>query len=343
MGRVDPHYLWRLASLVGAVAVLAGCEMAPSGGGAPVSRRGGGDARCASPIGVYSGDTVYSIARRCNVAVRDLIETNNLQPPYQLSGGMRLKLPGAAGEYVVQRGDTLIALARRFGTDLQTLARTNGKEPPYTIRVGETLRLPNAYGVAAKPVAGGPIVIASPNAQSQKEAARPVAVAVPPPPGVRPEPVPPPSGQTVRYQPPPPLPAEPPALAGRGFIWPLRGEVVAEFGPMGNKGQHNDGINIAAARGTPIRAIENGVVAYVGNELKGFGNLLLIKHADGWVSAYAHADQIQVRRGEAVKRGQSVATVGTSGGAAFAQLHFELRKGKDAVNPLDHLHDAPGA
>ena len=97
--------------------------------------------------------------------------------------------------------------------------------------------------------------------------------------------------------------------------------------------------DVAAARGTPVRATENGVVAYVGNELKGFGNLLLVKHADGWVSAYAHNDQLMVRKGDAVKRGQQIATVGSSGGVDTPQLHFELRKGVEAVNPLDLLKE----
>ncbi|MFD2235592.1 murein hydrolase activator EnvC family protein, partial [Phaeospirillum tilakii] len=134
-----------------------------------------------------------------------------------------------------------------------------------------------------------------------------------------------------------PVEAPPPPRAAGLFLWPLKGEVVAEFGPLPGKGQHNDGINIAAARGTPIRAAENGVVVYVGNELKGFGNLLLIKHADGWMTAYAHAEQLKVDRGARIKRGQVIATVGSSGNASQPQLHFEIRRGTEAVNPLDYL------
>ena len=102
-------------------------------------------------------------------------------------------------------------------------------------------------------------------------------------------------------------------------------------------GTHNDGINIAAPLGTPVRAADNGVVVYAGNELRGFGNLLLVRHADGWVSAYAHCDALLVKRGDQVKRGQVIARVGQSGSVAAPQLHFELRKGAEAVDPLGEL------
>lgn len=100
---------------------------------------------------------------------------------------------------------------------------------------------------------------------------------------------------------------------------------------------HNDGINIAASRGAPIRAAENGVVVYAGNELRGFGNLLLLRHADGWMTAYAHADEILVARGDQVKRGEVIGRVGSTGNVASPQIHFEIRRGSRAVNPRDHL------
>ena len=114
------------------------------------------------------------------------------------------------------------------------------------------------------------------------------------------------------------------------------GRVIAGFGPR-EGGLHNDGINIAAERGTQVRAAENGVVVYAGNELRGFGNLLLIKHADGWTTAYAHADKLLVRRGDRVERGQPIATVGQTGNVDRPQLHFEIRRGPRAVDPRDEL------
>jgi murein DD-endopeptidase MepM/ murein hydrolase activator NlpD len=130
--------------------------------------------------------------------------------------------------------------------------------------------------------------------------------------------------------------AAPPARAGSKFLWPVNGTILSAYGPK-EGGLHNDGINIAAARGTPVRAAENGVVAYVGNELRGFGNLVLVRHADGWVSAYAHADEILVRPGQQVNRGDVIARVGTSGGLRDPQVHFELRRGKRAVDPRKYL------
>jgi murein DD-endopeptidase MepM/ murein hydrolase activator NlpD len=128
-----------------------------------------------------------------------------------------------------------------------------------------------------------------------------------------------------------------PAVHGTGkFLWPVNGKIVSPFGPK-DGGLHNDGINIAAPLGTPIHAADNGVVVYAGNELRGFGNLLLVRHADGWVSAYAHCDALLVKRGDNVKRGQVIARVGQSGNVTAPQLHFELRKGAEAVDPLAQL------
>ena len=129
---------------------------------------------------------------------------------------------------------------------------------------------------------------------------------------------------------------EPPPRAGRTFQWPVRGLVLANFGPQPG-GLHNDGMNIAAPAGTPVHAADNGVVAYAGNELRGFGNLLLIKHAGGWVSAYAHNDKLLVKRGEEVKRGQTIARVGSTGSVTQPQLHFQLRRGQHAVDPKPYL------
>ena len=121
-----------------------------------------------------------------------------------------------------------------------------------------------------------------------------------------------------------------------GFVWPLKGRVLSGFGRKA-KGLRNDGINIAAPKGTPVKAVRGGVVAYAGNELRGFGNLLLIKHKGGWVSAYAHNDSILVERGTEVEKGQKVATVGSTGNVSVPQLHFELRKKNRAINPISKL------
>lgn len=120
------------------------------------------------------------------------------------------------------------------------------------------------------------------------------------------------------------------------FIWPARGNLLAGFGAQ-EGGLHNDGINIALPPGSPVRAIASGHVVYVGNELRGYGNLLLIAHADDWVSAYAHNREILVQRGDTVAQGDVVARSGSSGNVVEPQLHFELRRGSRAVDPMQYM------
>jgi murein DD-endopeptidase MepM/ murein hydrolase activator NlpD len=120
------------------------------------------------------------------------------------------------------------------------------------------------------------------------------------------------------------------------FRWPVRGRVIAGFGPKPS-GQQNDGINLAVPEGTPIKAAEDGVVAYAGNELKTYGNLVLVRHANGYVTAYAHASEILVKRDDPVKRGQIIAKAGQTGTVQAPQLHFEIRKGSTPVDPAPFL------
>ncbi len=310
---------------------------------------------------VAQGDTVYRIAQRYNVSVRAVIDANHLVPPYRLLPGQRLAIPAIA-EHVVKPGDTLRAIAQHYGTTPADLARINNlTAPAYIIKVGQRLTLPGT----AQAVTSSPEPLAAkadrrpPTVQSQPltESPSPSPIEDRSAPASQPAPAPSPQPRApiqVEAQQPAPIPVaarsgagkpaeayapltEPPALRG-GFAWPARGKLLARFGVMG-KGQHNDGINIEVPRGAPIRAAADGVVAYAGNELRGFGNMLLIKHSDGWMSAYAHNDELMVRRGDTVKRGQVVAKAGASGNVRSPQLHFELRKNGDAVDPQRHLPD----
>ena len=124
--------------------------------------------------------------------------------------------------------------------------------------------------------------------------------------------------------------------ASASFRWPVRGRVIAGFGPKTN-GQQNDGINVSVPEGTPIKAAEEGVVAYAGSELKGYGNLVLVRHANGFVTAYAHASELSVKKGETVKRGQVIGKAGATGNVTSPQLHFEVRKGATPVDPAQYL------
>jgi murein DD-endopeptidase MepM/ murein hydrolase activator NlpD len=136
-------------------------------------------------------------------------------------------------------------------------------------------------------------------------------------------------GPTAAAEPPPPR-------NSTTFLWPVRGRVLQGYG-AGPGGTHNDGINIGAPRGAAVQAADGGVVAYSGNELRGYGNLILIKHANGWISAYAHCDLILVKTGQKVARGQVIARVGATGNVSEPQLHFELRRGKKSVDPNEYL------
>ena len=262
----------------------------------------------ATRVTVGKGDSVYALARRHRVSTRAIIDANRLRPPYLLRPGQRLDLPRAR-THVVKGGETLYGISRVYGVDTYALARTNRLGPPYTIRVGQRLLVP---GVAM-----------------------PVQTAPRTPSSARPPPARPPP-KVFRKSARPAAVPEPPRRTGKGFIWPVRGRLVSTFGPK-TKGLHNDGINIAAPRGTPVRAVERGVVAYAGNELRGFGNLLLIKHDGGWITAYAHNETLAVKPGDRVDRGQVIARVGSTGSVSTPQLHFELRRGKRAINPERHL------
>ena len=257
-------------------------------------------------VTVRPGDTVYAVSRREQVPLRALIEVNRLRPPYRLAVGQTLQVPRVRIHYVGE-GETLYGISRRYDVDLYRLAKTNGIKHPYGVTLGDRLAVPLARAGASQrakaPRRPRPTRLGASSRRMPK--ARPAAT---------------------------PLPAR----ASSKFAWPVRGRVISSFG-VKRGGLHNDGINIAVTRGAPVRAAENGVVAYAGNELPGFGNLLLIRHAGGYTTAYAHSARILVRRGQRVKRGQIVARAGSTGGVDRPQLHFEIRKGSKAVNPLRHL------
>lgn len=258
-------------------------------------------------ITVARGDTIEALSLRHGVPVYALVDANHLAPPFELQPGQRLILPGAP-EHRVRDGETLYSIAQRYGVDVYALAAYNGLTQPYIVRPGQRLRLPLPGTRMAKRPAE--------DTQTREEV----------------------EASTVIARLPTPIEAlpKPPQKTGRGFVWPVEGKVISTYGSKDN-GLYNDGINIAAEPGTSVRAVENGVVAYAGNELRAFGNLLLIEHEGGWVSAYAHNEVLLVGRGDKVEKGQPVARVGRSGSVTVPQLHFELRKNKRAVDPLKHL------
>ncbi|MFQ5784828.1 MAG: peptidoglycan DD-metalloendopeptidase family protein [Alphaproteobacteria bacterium] len=258
---------------------------------------------------VKRGDTVYALARRYNVPVRAIIVANRLGPPYTLKVGQQIALPRER-VHITARGETVYGIARAYGVDMSALARVNGLRAPYQLNVGQRLRIPAAPAASANlsKAALGPSATAALPAKTRNAAARHRTGAIP----------------------------KPPPRTKSTFLWPVQGKLLARFGAKGD-GLHNDGINISAPRGAAVRAAAAGVVSYAGNELGGYGNLLLIRHAGGWTTAYAHNETLLVRRGDTVRRGQIIARVGSSGGVSAPQAHFELRRGSRAVDPLKHL------
>jgi murein DD-endopeptidase MepM/ murein hydrolase activator NlpD len=232
------------------------------------------------------------------------------------------------GVHTVQPGETLFSVARTRGVPAGQLAEANGFGLDHRVRIGEKLRLPQGstmkLAAAPAPMMAAPAKqmlppapVAAPLDQPKME--RVVATATP-------KPVVAVDDDEPRSQ----------TSGGTDFRYPVRGRIISGFGSKPN-GSTNDGINFSVPEGTPIKAAEGGVVAYAGNELKGFGNLVLIRHAGEWVTAYAHASEIMVKRGDVVRRGQVIAKSGATGNVSAPQLHFEVRRGATPVDPMDHL------
>lgn len=236
---------------------------------------------------------------------------------------------GTATTHLVQSGDTAWSISQRYGITVDELAAANGGST--TVKLGQRVIIPGASGAAPQgtQVASlNPTEVPEPPAAPLPEA--PTAAAPTQQAAVAPQ-----TGNAGSLA---PLAPEPTTAATAGFRWPVRGRIISGFGKKPN-GERNDGINLAVPEGTSVKAAEDGTVIYSGNELKSYGNLVLIRHANGWVSAYAHNSKLEVKRGDQVKRGQVIALSGMSGGVTTPQVHFELRKDAAPVDPLQHLSE----
>lgn len=265
-------------------------------------------------VTVQRGDTLYSISKRYNIPIRDIIEANNLTPPYTLLIGRQLRMPSAK-YHIVAKGDTLYNISKRYNVDVTTLSRFNNLQAPYTLAIGQRLAIPGSVSNTVATYTPAPTKIQTAKTESfsfwKSSPARSKTVAKPT------------YTPVSKYR-------------KNKFAWPLRGTIISHYGTIG-KGRTNDGINIKAKLGAEVKAADGGRVAYAGNELKGFGNLILIKHDDGWVTAYAHNDRMFVKKGQRVRKGEKIAAAGSSGSVNSPQLHFEIRSGKKALNPLSYL------
>ena len=230
----------------------------------------------------------------------------------------------AENVHIVAPGESLIGIARRHGVSLTALAHANNIQPYAKISIGDRLTVPGGRPVAERHAAA-PKVAQPRTVPVDKVASVPVQNArIATPEAHETESV------TKTAEPVGEIPS---------FRWPVKGRIIAGFGPRPN-GAQNDGINLAVPEGTPVKAADDGVVAYAGNELKGYGNLVLIRHANGFVSAYANASELMVKRGDTIKRGQVIAHAGQTGNVTSPQLHFEIRKGSTPVDPTKYLSGA---
>lgn len=317
---------------------------------------------------VQPGQTLYSIARAYNVPVSALASLNGIRAPYTLKTGQSLRIPGnneprAEAAYApvgqnfsqksmihaVEPGETLFSLGRKFHVHPYAIADLNNLPHDVSLNVGQRIRVPASAGRAADAEPSLPKDDSVADAdqldaptwnqgyakQQQRiadeqgdentsnfseDAASDTSATDP-------------SAQTSGMQVGEPVPA---------FRWPVKGRVISGYG-MKPGGTRNEGINIAVPEGTSIRAAEDGVVAYAGNELKGYGNLILIRHEGGWVTAYAHNRDLFVKRGDTVRRGDVIAKAGQTGSVESPQLHFELRKGATAVDPMKYMQGSQTA
>lgn len=324
-------------------------------------------------IEVQRGDTLYGLSRRHNVSLNELMRVNGLTSP-ALKPGQKLALPSGkvaarpsrpapvaiapaaapadwSGSYTIQSGDSLYGIARQYNVKTEDLQRYNGITDPRRVRPGTVLRIPGVAGAAlaenqavTSPSPGSSVTLTPPQTAPVTSDQAPLVTG--------------PAAQPTILNSQPAASEEKkvaaldtqsrsdassigtPASGSVGdagkLRWPVKGRIITAFGAR-TDGTHNDGINISVPIGTDIHAAESGVVAYAGSELKGYGNLVLLRHDNGWVTAYAHADELHVKRGDKVTRGQVIGKAGKTGQVDRPQLHFEVRHGQKPVDPTPYL------
>ena len=247
----------------------------------------------------------------------------------------------AAPSYVVKNKDTVDSVAQRFGVSSQTIIDRNNLKPPYALKAGQTIAIPGARVI--EPSSGASSSTATAAAAPNPPAAVKRETLAPPGQGEAPHSAPPAAATPAPATPPPgqPTPLSPavshaaPAGPTPRFEWPVRGKVVSSYGS--HDGQRNDGIDIEAPKDTVVHAADSGTVVYAGNEVRGMGNLILVSHSGGYITAYGYNDSLLVKKGDTIKKGQAIAKVGTTGSASDPRLHFEVRRGNKTLDPATVL------
>lgn len=294
---------------------------------------------------VKRGDTLYSIAFNSGNDVPSLASLNNISPPYNIYPGQRLRLDGSSasvsssrssGTYEVRRGDTLSSIGRQFGMTPQALAQSNNLSAPYALQPGQVLNVQSAGGGSTQMVAATRPVTPIP---VQTTTTRPSS-------GPRPLAEPSGSGQTTPFISQKSVAAEAPkeyaqvkeqktdnSQSRLSWHWPAKGRIVEGFSVAE---QGNKGIDIAGQKGQPVYAASSGKVVYAGSALRGYGKLIILKHDDDYLSAYAHNDELRVKEGDSVKGGSVIANMGSTD-APDVRLHFEIRYRGKSINPMSYL------
>ena len=252
---------------------------------------------------VKKGDNLYSISRKFNVTIPKLVNFNNIQTPYIIYPNQKIFIPKKR-IHIVKEGETLYAISRRYKTDLFSIAKFNKLKNVNQINANQKLIIPDQFKTPKKK-----LLKAKRNKPKIKE-----------------------KKEITKKK----INKKPTIIIGKKFIWPVKGKIISNYG-SNNPGFFNDGINIKSLSGVDVKASKDGEIVYSGNEIPGYGNLILIKHSKNWITAYAHLEKIYKKKGTLVKKGESIGSVGNSGNVNEPQLHFEIRKGKDAVDPLKYL------
>ena len=306
----NARYVWvyLLGLLTSSVLLLAGCGLNLSltrSTPAPVTvaplRQAAEPVPANGVINVRSGDSLYDIATRYQVTPQSIIQENNLVLPLTLRTGQSLKIIPPR-THVVQFGDSVNLISQRYAVSPYQLAQLNNLDAPFDLTVGQRLQLPMSLDFSildtGKPDGASPAVTVSVPAQPSQPLKKFVA----------------------------------PKLGADSFNWPVRGKIITEFGPSA-RGVHNDGVNIAANMGAPVTVSATGTVAFVGDNIKNFGKLVLVKHDGGIITAYAHLESISVREGDILAAGDLIGNVGATGRVDRPQLHFEIRKSRQPSTP----------
>jgi len=248
---------------------------------------------------VKSGDNLYSISRKFKISIQDLIRTNKIVEPYKILPRQIILIPENK-IYKIKKGDTLYSISRKYETNVFELSEINNISDANNLIIGQNLKIPQKTykkKKSKKPKSSDKLKKKFKNKSSEVIS----------------------TGKTKPM-----------------FMWPVKGEIVSKYG-KNQEGFYNDGINIFSKKGAKVISSADGKVIYSGNEIPGYGNLILIKHSKNWITAYAHLSEVFISKGKKVKKGEKIGSVGNTGNVRKPQLHFEIRKGKESVDPMRFL------